>query len=399
MVMLVNSMKVNNVKDPKVRASFGRDNHVLQVIPDRYPATVCRNSKFNSRIATWNVRTMYQSGKMDNIIMELKRMKISILGVCEVRWKKSGKVTSEGTTFIYSGGMEHEHGVGIFFDESTAKCVSGFWCLSERVMVVSLKGRPFDISLIQCYAPTADNNDDEIDKFYEQLDEAIKQCRSQDIRIIMGDFNAKVGGQRDGRAVGPFGLGQRNERGSRLVEWCTANRFVITNTWFQHHMKNLYTWRSPGDTCKNQIDYVMINERFRNAIKGVRTYPGADCDSDHNLLMSKLCINLRKLKRSKVKPKMKWNALLEDTELKAKFCQKVEEQYKNCGHATEKCKTLQKALVNSAQECIPKYGMTAKKKIVAVACTITLCTATDALQLANITMTCKHLIFVQRYEL
>ena len=60
--------------------------------------------------------------------------------------------------------------------------------------MVRLKGRPFDISLIQCYTPTADNNDDEIDKFYEQLDEAIKQFRSQDIRIIMGDFNAKVGG-------------------------------------------------------------------------------------------------------------------------------------------------------------------------------------------------------------
>ena len=66
--------------------------------------------------------------------------------------------------------------------------------------------------------------------------------------------------------------------------------------------------------------------------------------------MSKLCINLRKLKSSKVKPKMKWNALLEDTELKAKFCEKVEEQYKNCGDATAKWKTLQKALVNSAQE-------------------------------------------------
>ena len=115
MAMLVKSMKVNNVKDPKGRVSFGRDHHVLKVIPDRYPATVCRNSKFTSRIATWNVRTTYQSGKMDNIIMEMKRMKISILGVCEVRWTKSGKVTSEGTTFTYSGGMEHKHSVGIFF--------------------------------------------------------------------------------------------------------------------------------------------------------------------------------------------------------------------------------------------------------------------------------------------
>ena len=72
MVILVNSTKVNNVKDPKGRVSFGRDHHVLQVIPDRYPAPVCRYSKCNSRIAIWNVRNMYQSGKMDNIIMEMK---------------------------------------------------------------------------------------------------------------------------------------------------------------------------------------------------------------------------------------------------------------------------------------------------------------------------------------
>ena len=116
--------------------------------------------------------------------------------------------------------------------------------------MVRLKGKPFDISLIQCYAPIADNTDDEIDRFYDQLDKAIKQCRSQDIRTVMGDFNAKVGRMRDGRAVGPFGLGQRNDRGSRLVEWCATNRFVIANTCFQQHMKNLYTWKSPGDTCR-----------------------------------------------------------------------------------------------------------------------------------------------------
>ena len=156
--------------------------------------------------------------------------------------------------------------------------MSGFWGISERVMVVRLKGRPFDICLIQCYAPTADNTNNEVEKLYDQLDRAIKQCRSQDIRIVMGDLNANVCGERDGRAVGHFGLGQRNERGSRLVEWCKANRFVIMNTWFEHHMKNLYAWKSPGDTCRNQIDYIMINERFRNAIARVRTNPGADCD-------------------------------------------------------------------------------------------------------------------------
>ena len=110
MVMLVNSTKVNKVKDPKGRVLFCRDHHVLQVIPDCMHATVCRNSKFNSRIATWNVTTMYQGGRMDNNDGN-ERMKITILGFCGVRWKQSENVKSEGTTFIYSGGMEHKHGV------------------------------------------------------------------------------------------------------------------------------------------------------------------------------------------------------------------------------------------------------------------------------------------------
>ena len=123
----------------------------------------------------------------------------------------------------------------------------------------------FKILVLLLFTKRVYNNDNEVDKFYEKLDEVIKQCRSQDIRILMGDFNAKVAGKRDGRAVGPFGLGQRNEKGSRLVEWCTAKRFVLTNTWFHYWMKNLYTWRSHGDTCRNKKDYIMIKEHFQNA--------------------------------------------------------------------------------------------------------------------------------------
>ena len=104
----------------------------------------------------------------------------------------------------------------------------------------------------------------------------------------------------------------------------------------------MYAWKSPGDTCRNQIDYILINERFRNAITGVRAYPGADCDSDNILLMGKLRINLKKLKRSKMKRKMKWNVLLEDTNVRTKFSQKVKEGYKQCADDTEKWNTLQK---------------------------------------------------------
>ena len=94
----------------------------------------------------------------------------------------------------------------------------------------------------------------------------------------------------------------------------------------------------------------------------VKTHPGADCDNDHIVFMGKIRIDLKKLRRSKMKPKIKWKVLIEDTNVNAKFCQQVEERYKQCEEDSNKWKTLQKALVNSAQECIPKCGMTAKKK-------------------------------------
>ena len=90
------------------------------------------------------------------------------------------------------------------------------------------------------------------------LENARTQCKSTDVTIIMGDLNAKVGNEADGEIVGKFGLGTQNERGERWVNWCKANGFTITNTWFEQHPRRLWTWRSPGDGVKNQIDHIAI---------------------------------------------------------------------------------------------------------------------------------------------
>ena len=80
----------------------------------------------------------------------------------------------------------------------------------------------------------------------------------------MGDLNAKV--------VGRYGLGSRNERGDMWVDWCMTHDQVIMNTWFQHHKTHLYTWKSPGDGMRNQLDYITINKRFRNSILQVYVF-------------------------------------------------------------------------------------------------------------------------------
>ena len=211
----------------------------LYVEPDHQPATVL--DKDQLKIGTWKVRTLYEKGQFTNVQLEMKRLDIDVLGLCEVQWKGPGKITSNDYTFTYSGRNEHKNGVGLMMKNDIAKVVSGYWSVSERVMIVRIKRKPFDLSIVQVYAPTSDRSDEKVDEFYEQLESAKKQSRSQDIVIVMGDLNDKVGKQRFQDTVGPHGLGEKNERGENCIDWCLMHGHVILNTWFQHLPRRLWT--------------------------------------------------------------------------------------------------------------------------------------------------------------
>ncbi len=115
-----------------------------------------------------------------------------------------------------------------------------------KILYVRLKRQPENITLIKVYAPIADADEEEIEGFYEQLDNVKQQCKGQDFIIVMGYFNTKVGGQRLENITGDYGLGVKNKHRERLIEWCKRNNQVIKNTWFQQHVKRLLTWKSPG---------------------------------------------------------------------------------------------------------------------------------------------------------
>ena len=114
---------------------------------------------------------------------------------------------------------------------------------------------------------------------------------SDEVNILMGDFSGKVGHESDYPTTGKYGLGKRNERGRRLIEFCKGKNLIITNT--EHHLRNIYIWKSPGDIVRNHIDYIMINERCKNAVTNVKTYPGADVGSDHNPVLMPIKIKLK----------------------------------------------------------------------------------------------------------
>ena len=108
-------------------------------------------------------------------------------------------------------------------------------------------------------------------------------------------MNAKVGSQETPGVTGKFGLGVQNEAGQRLIEFCQENALVIANTLFHQQKKRLYTWTSPDGQHQNQIAYILCSQRWRSAIQSAKTRPGADCGSDHELLIAKFTLKLKKV--------------------------------------------------------------------------------------------------------
>ena len=92
-----------------------------------------------------------------------------------------------------------------------------------------------------------------------------------------------------------FGLGVQNKAGQRLIEFCQENALVIANTLFQQHNRRLYTWTSPDGQHRNQIDYILWSQRWRSSIESTKTRPGADCGSDHEHLIAKFRLKLKKV--------------------------------------------------------------------------------------------------------
>ena len=112
---------------------------------------------------------------------------------------------------------------------------------------------------------------------------------------FLGDWNAKVGSQERPGVTGKFGFGIRNEAGQRLIEFCQENALVIANTLFQQYKRRLYTWTSPDGQHWNHINYILCSQRWRNSIQSAKTRPGADCGSDHQLLIAKFRLKLKKV--------------------------------------------------------------------------------------------------------
>ena len=197
-------------------------------------------------------------GKLEVVKQEMVRMNVDILGISELKWTGMREFNSDDH-YIYYRGQEslRRNGVAIMVNKRVQNAVLGCNHKNDRMISVCFQSKPFNIIVIQVYAPTSNAEEAEVEWFYEDLQDLLELTPKKDVLFIIGDWNAKVGSQETPGVRGKFGLGIQNEAGQRLIEFCKENALVIANTLFQQHKRRLYTGTSPDGQHQNQTDYIL----------------------------------------------------------------------------------------------------------------------------------------------
>ena len=123
---------------------------------------------------------------------------------------------------------------------------------------VCFQGKPFNITVIQAYAPISNAEEAEVERFYGDLQDLLELTPKKDVFFIIGDWNPKVGSQETAGVIGKFGLGVQNEAGQRVIEFSQEDALIIANTLFQQHKRRLHM-DTPNDQYRNQIDYILCS--------------------------------------------------------------------------------------------------------------------------------------------
>jgi len=312
-------------------------------------------------ISTYNVRTLKDDDRETELLHELKETKIKwhIIGLAETRRKGEQLVNTEDGHILYTiGGDTSQRGVGFLVHRNIKNKIMKYEGLNDRVASLTMKiNSKYQLQIIQVYAPTTSHDDEEVEEFYEDLTSVTDKNKSF-YKVIMGDFNAKVGRhqQGDGKTTGKQGLGERNERGERLVQFALSKNLKITNTYFEKRPSRKWTWRSPNGETKNQIDFIMTNRG--EMILNTEVIQRLNTGSDHRMVRSTIRTNHR-LERSRMmrRPTPKIN-IAKLMEKKQEYQLELQNRFEILAEREESMNTEEESeqVCTTIQECAKAVG-------------------------------------------
>ena len=226
-----------------------------------------RVPRVHLHVCTYNVRTLKDQEREEELEheLELAKFKWEIIGLAETRRKGEQLKQLKSGHVLYTKGEESIGGVGFLVHKKVKDRVLEYEGRGSRVASLTMRiNSKYHLQVVQVYAPASSHEDEEVEELYKEIARIMEKNKSH-YKIIIGDFNAKVGQQQQGNGgtVGLFGFGERNERGTRLVQFATSKNLRIENTFFKKNKNKKCTWKSPNGLVKNEIDYILSN---RNAI-------------------------------------------------------------------------------------------------------------------------------------
>ncbi|XP_060530071.1 craniofacial development protein 2-like [Cylas formicarius] len=261
-------------------------------------------------LGTWNVLSWFRPGIATRAIDQLERYRMDITAIQEIRWLGTGSVQMQNSLVFWSGSENiHEFGCGFVVSKKYRTAIIAFKPVNNRICKLRVKGRWHNVTMFSVHAPTNEAEGEKKDEFYEMLEQEYRAAPRNDIKIIMGDLNAQLGKEDHLRCVvGRHSLHNvTNDNGDRLADFAIAMNMSVRSTQFQRKNIHKITWVSNDGVTQNQIDHVLIDGRFSSNIEDVRSMRGADSDSDHFLVRSKLKEKLSTKRSSTKETRKKWD--------------------------------------------------------------------------------------------
>ncbi|XP_055910599.1 craniofacial development protein 2-like [Eupeodes corollae] len=250
-----------------------------------------------TKIGAWNIRSLYGEGRYEQLERKMLCLKISILGISETKWRGRTEYRSDTgqTRMLYSGEDEREsgqrlHGAGIMLNKVARRSLISWAPISEGIMTARFRSRIRNITIVQCYAPTNEATEKDKTAFYTHLNSVYSSVPRADNhnRYVRPQRLSRCRQLRSGTSYGKKWLGSRNENGGMLVDFCNADHLVIGGTVFKHKTCNKVTWVLPDGHTENQIEYIMIQQRWRKSMCDVRNIRNADVGSNPHLVVMSL---------------------------------------------------------------------------------------------------------------
>ena len=318
--------------------------------------------KQTQQIATFNVRTLNRIGQLPELIASAEEHKIDIICIQEhrythtedIKYHETGNGWSLATVSAWKNSVNATvGGVGLLIGPRTLKTLNSVEKIQPRMMAATFNGNP-RATIISCYSPTNVSEENELVTFYDELSSLVRSILKHNMLVIGGDMNAQIGKNGNNK----YSLhNTSNRNGQHLTGFMIENRLACLNTNYQKREGKLWTYTYANNT-KAQIDYVLINKKWKNSALNCEAYSSFEgVSTNHRIVTAKIRLSLRKnAKRTATTKHYDW-ALLNNKDIRDKYVLELKNRFETLQEKTEKSTPNDEYenFVNAHLEAAAKY--------------------------------------------